>query len=74
MLNYPDISGNIITSDAMHWQKETCLKIIQKGGDYVFEPKENQKALHDDVALFINEQVNAPETEEFSALEKMAYE
>ena len=51
MLSYLNISGKIVTADAMHCQKETCQKIIVRGGDYLFGLKENQKTLHDDVKL-----------------------
>ena len=30
----------------MHCQKDTCEKIIEKEGDYVFGLKENQKSLY----------------------------
>jgi hypothetical protein len=55
MLDYLDIKGKTITADAMHCQKETCKKIVKKGGDYVFGLKGNQKTLFDDVELFIND-------------------
>lgn len=70
MLSWLDVSGKTVTADAMHCQKETCERITVKGGDYVFGLKGNQKNLHDDVALFINDQINAPEIEKFTTAEK----
>jgi predicted transposase YbfD/YdcC len=50
-----DINGKIITADAMHCQRETCAKVIELGGDYVFGLKENQAQLHDDIELYIQD-------------------
>lgn len=54
MLDFKDTKNKIITADAMHCQRETCSKIVdnEHDGDYVIGLKENQKSLHDDVALF----------------------
>ena len=70
MLGYLNIKGKTITADAMHCQKETCKKIIESGGNYVFGLKENQKLLYDDVELFINDKINAENLEEFTTIEK----
>lgn len=60
MLNYMDIKEKIITADALHCQRETCERIVDENhrGDYVFGLKENQKSLHDDVALFFTDSIN----------------
>jgi predicted transposase YbfD/YdcC len=65
ILEQIDVSGKIITADAMHCQRDTCVKIVapDKGGDYVFGLKENQKSLHDDVALFFNDPINTESIE-----------
>ncbi len=42
MLDYLDVQGKVITADAMHCQRETCRKIIEKKGDYVLGLKNNQ--------------------------------
>ena len=41
MLDYLDVQGKVITADAMHCQRETCRKIIEKKGDYVLGLKNN---------------------------------
>lgn len=39
-LDYLDVEGKTVTADAMHCQRETCCKIIQRKGDYLFGLKE----------------------------------
>ena len=41
-----DVEGLIITADALHCQKLTAQTIINKGGDYVLQVKENQKEIY----------------------------
>ena len=43
------LEGKIITTDAMHTQRETCQIIVDDGGDYVTIVKDNQHNLLDDV-------------------------
>lgn len=52
MLGYLDIEGKVITADAMHCQKETCRKIIEKKGHYVLGLKSNQPTLYKNTALY----------------------
>ena len=40
-----DISGKIITADAMSMQKDIIVKIRKKGGDFLIELKANQRSL-----------------------------
>ena len=44
--------------------------IVEKQGNYLFGLKENQRTLHDNVALFIESEINASEIETFSTIEK----
>ena len=67
MLDYMNIKGKTITADAMHCQKATCAKIIEKHGDYVFGLKENQKTLHDNIELYFQ---NEKDLETFWITEK----
>lgn len=39
------MDGKIITSDPLHNQRETARIIVEKGGEYLQQVKENQKAL-----------------------------
>ena len=46
-----DISGCIVTIDAMGCQTEIAEKIVEAGGDYVLALKKNQGHLYEDVKL-----------------------
>lgn len=59
LLEYLDITGAIITADALHTQKNTADLIVKKGADYVLALKGNQSTLHDDVTLFFEETPSA---------------
>jgi predicted transposase YbfD/YdcC len=50
-----DIRGKTLTSDAMRCQKDTVATIISGGGEYVVGLKGNQKQLHNDVSLYIDD-------------------
>ena len=52
MLTYLDVEDKIVTADAMHCQRETCRRIVENKGAYVFGLKENQPSLLEDVRLF----------------------
>lgn len=49
LLNILDISGCIITADAMSCQKTITEKITEKGADYVLGLKENHPLFHQEV-------------------------
>jgi predicted transposase YbfD/YdcC len=49
LLEMIDVSGAIVTIDAMGCQKEIAAKIVEKKGDYVLALKGNQENLHHDV-------------------------
>lgn len=72
MLN---IEGMVVTTDAMHCQKETAETIIENKGDYVLQLKANQGNFYKDVyAMFddkyMNETDKECEYETFSTREK----
>lgn len=52
LLKLLDISGCIITIDAMGTQKKIAKTIIDKDGDYILAVKENHKALYSDTEIF----------------------
>lgn len=72
MLTYLDVENKTITADAMHCQRETCQKIIQHKGDYLFSLKENQPSLFSDVRLFFESKINQEEWETKQTVEKNA--
>lgn len=55
LLDLLDISGCIVTIDAMGCQKKIAAKIIDKGADYVLALKKNQSTLYNDVELFFQD-------------------
>ncbi len=71
MLTCLDIEGKTITADAMHCQRETCRKVIQRKGDYLFGLKENQPSLLEDVRLFF-EGADKQAMDSFQTVEKNA--
>lgn len=46
LLNMLEITGCIVTTDALNCQKKTAQKVVEKGADYVLEVKDNQEGLH----------------------------
>jgi predicted transposase YbfD/YdcC len=46
LLDILEISGCIVTSDALNCQKKTAQKVIDKNADYVLQVKDNQKGMH----------------------------
>jgi predicted transposase YbfD/YdcC len=59
LLRILDISGCIVTIDAMGCQREIAARIIGQCGDYVFSLKGNQCMLHDDVKVFFEDSRSA---------------
>ena len=55
-LNLVEITGKVITGDALHTQKRLSAQIVEQGGDYVFPVKENQLGLYKSI-----QQLFAPE-------------
>ncbi len=72
MLTYLDVESKTVTADAMHCQRETCRRIIQRKGDYLFGLKKNQPSLLEDVRLFFADQSNHDEWEISQTAEKNA--
>jgi predicted transposase YbfD/YdcC len=46
LLDMLEIAGCIVTADALHCQKKTAQKVVDKGADYVLGVKENQEGLY----------------------------
>jgi hypothetical protein len=45
LANLPDLSGTILTADALHCQDATAQIVMERGGDYFLQVKENQPTL-----------------------------
>lgn len=52
LLSLLDLSGCIVTADAMSCQRATASQITRQGGEYVLALKGNQERIHDDVRRF----------------------
>lgn len=70
MLEYLDIKGKTITADAMHCQRETCRKVVEKNGDYVLGVKKNQTSLYEDIVLYCEDPESQKEMESYRTIEK----
>jgi len=57
LLELLEISGSIVTIDAMGCQTEIARKIIDGGGDYCLAVKGNQPTLHQGIIEFFNDQL-----------------
>lgn len=51
------LQGTIVTIDAMGCQKKIARTIIEEKADYIFQVKDNQKRLHEDIALYFKDPV-----------------
>ena len=55
LLELLDVSGAVVSLDAMHCQKDTAKAIRKAGADYLLAVKDNQKSLHEDIKLFFED-------------------
>ena len=56
LLDTIDLRGKVITADAMLTQRQLSAQIVESGGEYVWNVKDNQPQLREDIAtLFENE-------------------
>lgn len=54
LLDMLEVSGCIISTDAMGCQKDIAKKIRSKGADYLLAVKGNHQTLHEDIKLFLD--------------------
>ena len=54
------LKGAIVTIDAMGCQKKIAETIVDAEADYILQVKDNQKNLHEDIALFFQDTENGP--------------
>ena len=60
LLERLDLKDKIVTGDAIFCQKSITAKIVERGGDYFFPVKNNQKTLKDNIETAFNEPVFPP--------------
>jgi predicted transposase YbfD/YdcC len=72
LLELFNLSGKVVTADAMHCNRETAEKIIRCGGDYVLGLKGNQQTTYEEIAEYIEDCITDPliEVEEAKTVEK----
>ena len=56
MLGQLDLTGMLITGDAMFTQRALSIQIVEGGGDYLWIVKDNQPSLRDDIELLFEEE------------------
>ena len=61
LLELLDISGCIVTADAMSCQREIAKKIVEGKGDYVLSLKENQPTLHEYAETYFKDALAHPQ-------------
>ena len=61
LLKQLDITGAVITMDAMGCQTKIAQQIMDQNGDYLISLKGNQGTLHEDVKLYFNSKQTCPE-------------
>jgi predicted transposase YbfD/YdcC len=59
LLELLDLKDSVVTIDAMGCQKEIAAKIVAKDADYVLAVKDNQPTLHEQVADYFLDQLEA---------------
>jgi predicted transposase YbfD/YdcC len=57
LLGRLDLTGRIVTGDAIFCQKSIAAQIIKGGGDYLLQVKDNQKTLREDIVTAFDEPV-----------------
>jgi predicted transposase YbfD/YdcC len=55
LLDLLSLKATTVTVDALNCQRAIAQQIVDQGGDYALALKDNQKTLHDDVRLFLDD-------------------
>lgn len=55
LLGCLDLTGSLVTADAIHCQRETAALVRERGGDYLFALKDNRPAVLKEVAAFFDD-------------------
>lgn len=58
-----DLTGQLVTADAIHCQNETAQLILDRGGDYLLRLKANRPALHEMVTQYFADPTSLAELE-----------
>jgi predicted transposase YbfD/YdcC len=55
LLEQLDVTGCLVTADALNCQVKTAERILEKGGDYLLAIKGNQPGLYDDIVKLFDD-------------------
>lgn len=64
LLAHLDLTGMVVTGDAMQTQRALSIQIVEAGGDYLWFVKENQPRLHADIERLFTPLPSLPGTSE----------
>ncbi|UZA18073.1 ISAs1 family transposase [Moraxella bovis] len=70
LLKLIDISGSIVTADAIYCQKDISKQIIKAKANYIFALKQNHKTLYEDIVLWLNSKLNNNNMTSIQTVEK----
>jgi predicted transposase YbfD/YdcC len=56
LLDMLDVAGAIVVADALHCNKKSAQAVVDAGADYLFVVKDNQPNLHENIALYVQEE------------------
>jgi predicted transposase YbfD/YdcC len=70
LLDLLNVEGAIIVADALHCQRETAQKIVQRKADYLLSVKKNQRKLFKEIQEFFERPENQALIEKHSKTEK----
>ncbi|WP_115368663.1 ISAs1 family transposase [Moraxella bovis] len=70
LLKLIDISGSIVTADAIYCQKDISKQIIKAKANYIFALKQNHKTLYEDIVLWLNSKLNNNNITSIQTVEK----
>jgi hypothetical protein len=59
LLELLSLPGRVVTADAMHCPRQVAQQVVGQSADYVLALKGNQRTLHDDVRLFLEDPSHA---------------
>jgi predicted transposase YbfD/YdcC len=51
-----DLTGTLVSGDAMFTQRQLSIEVVEAGGDYLWKVKDNQPTLRADIALLFEEE------------------
>jgi len=60
LLDRLDLTGKVVTGDAIYFQKTITSKITDKGGDYLLPVKRNQKDLLEEIETAFRDPAFSP--------------